>query len=219
MRAPDWLSKCITDNKNRPLPVLANAFAAIENDSALRDCLAYDEMACTPMLLHQVGYPIGGDLVDPRPLTDTDVTEIQKWLQHAGLERIGRQPVQDAVDCYARKHGYHPVRDYLASLSWDGKPRVNVWLITRLGAENSDYVCAIGQMFLIAMVARIFEPGCKADHMLMLEGPQGALKSTACRVLAGEWFSDALPDITAGKEAAATLARQMVDRDRRDARL
>ena len=116
MRAPDWLSKCITDNKNRPLPVLANAFAAIENDSALRDCLAYDEMACTAMLLHQVGYPIGGDLVDPRPLTDTDVTEIQKWLQHAGLERIGRHPVQDAVDCYARKHGYHPVRDYLAEL-------------------------------------------------------------------------------------------------------
>ena len=71
MRAPDWLSKCITDNKNRPLPVLANAFAAIENDSALRDCLAYDEMACTAMLLHQVGYPIGGDLVDQRPLTDT----------------------------------------------------------------------------------------------------------------------------------------------------
>jgi hypothetical protein len=80
MRAPDWLSKCITDNKNRPLPVLANAFAAIENDPALRDCLAYDEMACTAMLLHQVGYPIGGNLVDPRPLTDTDVTEIQKWL-------------------------------------------------------------------------------------------------------------------------------------------
>ena len=185
--------------------MLANAFAAIENDSALRDCLAYDEMACTAMLLHQVGYPIGGDLVDPRPLTDTDVTEIQKWLQHAGLERIGRQPVQDAVDCYARKHGYHPVRDYLASLSWDGKPRVNVWLITRLGAENTEYVHMIGQMFLISMVARILEPGCKADHMLVLEGPQGALKSTACRILAGEWFSDALPDITAGKEAAQHL--------------
>ena len=63
------------------------------------------------------------------------MTDIQKWMQHAGLERIGREPVRDAVDCYARDHGYHPVRDYLASLKWDGKPRVNVWLITRLGAE------------------------------------------------------------------------------------
>ena len=205
MRAPDWLSKCITDNKNRPLPVLANAFAAIENDPALRDCLAYDEMACTAMFLHQVGYPIGGDLVDQRPLTDTDVTEIQKWLQHAGLERIGRPPVQDAVDCYARKHGYHPVRQYLADLQWNGQERVGNWLQTYLGAEGTKYTQAVGKMFLVAMCARIIEPGCKSDHMLVLEGPQGALKSTACAVLADQWFSDNLPDITAGKDASQHL--------------
>jgi predicted P-loop ATPase len=187
------------------LPVLANAIAILENDPAMRDALAYDEMARMPMLVHQVGYPIGGNVVEPRPLTDADVSEIQQWLQHAGLDRIGRQPVQDAVDFYARKHGYHPVRDYLASLQWDGKPRINVWLVTKLGAENTDYVHEIGKMFLISMVARIIDPGCKADHMLVLEGPQGALKSTACQVLAGEWFSDGLPDITNGKDASQHL--------------
>jgi hypothetical protein len=107
MRAASWLSKCIKDSKGKPLPILANAFAALEAADELRDALAYDEMACTPMLLHDIGYPMAGE---PRPLTDEDVSDIQKWLQHAGLERIGRQPVQDAINSCAHKHGYHPVR-------------------------------------------------------------------------------------------------------------
>jgi predicted P-loop ATPase len=199
-----WLKLCILDKNNKPLCILANVLTALECDSAINDAYAFDEMAQCVMLMHRIGEPpLEG--VEPRPLADDDVAELQKWLQHSGLQRIGRDDVHHAVDLHARRHGYHPVRQYLENLQWDRNKRTNVWLATKLGAPLTAYEQTVGQMFLIGMVARIFEPGAKCDHMLVLEGPQGALKSTACSILAGRWFSDNLPDITAGKEASQHL--------------
>jgi predicted P-loop ATPase len=158
-------------------------------------------MFCGPILLHGIDQTT----VNPRPLTDDDLPVIQKYLQYQGLQRIGREPVRDAVMIHARENGFHPVFNYLSSLQWDGTARTHLWLANYLGTEHNDYTAAIGQMFLISMVARIYQPGCKADHMLVLEGPQGALKSTACRILGREWFSDSMPDITAGKDASLHL--------------
>ena len=186
------------------MPILVNATIALRSDPALRDAFARDEMLCATVLLHEIGEPLETNGC-PRPLTDNDVHAVQRYLQRIGLERIGRDTVGDAISLHACEHAFHPVLDYLEALQWDNQRRINVWLTTRLGVKASKYAEAIGKMFLISMVARIFEPGCKCDHMLVLESDQGTLKSTACAVLGDQWFSDGLPDITAGKDASQHL--------------
>ena len=141
----------------------------------------------------------------PRPVRDVDVGVVQEKLQHLRLKRISKDVVHQAVDVRSHERSFHPVRDYLGSLTWDRKPRLSKFLSVYFGAEANDYTKKIGEMFLISMTARIFDPGSKVDHMLVLEGPQGSLKSTACSVLGGPWFSDNLPDVTAGKDVAQHL--------------
>lgn len=198
-----WLAQCIPGETGRPLPNVANALLGLRCDPAIMDVFGFDEMERVPMLMHPIGDRMGQ--MDPRPLTDEDYTYATEFLQKAGLKRIAMDTVRSAVSARAKENSFHPVREYLSGLEWDGQRRVNVWLTTRLGADLTPYTAAVGQMFLISMVARIFEPGSKADHMPVLEGKQGELKSSACAVLGGKWFSDSLPDINSGKEVSQHL--------------
>jgi hypothetical protein len=196
-----WKSFCLRDRRGQPLNNLSNVMLALRNDQAVRGMFAYDAMYCGEMLMQNIGGKIS--LPVPRPVQDIDITALQEWLQLNGLPLVGTETVHKAVDLRAHDHSFHPVRDYLNSLQWDGQPRVNTWLIDYLGADRGAYTKAIGSMFLVAAVARIFEPGCKADYMLILEGLQGEHKSEVCKRLAGDWFSDQLPDIaTAGKDVS-----------------
>lgn len=193
-----WLRNCFCDERGHVLPNLANVMIALRNAPDIADAVTYDEMLRAAILtraLPVVEDADGGLGPYPRPVRDADVSQLEEWLQREGLPRISKDVTHQAVDFRARERSFHPVRDYLEGLTWDQKPRLDLWLSYYLGAEPSDYVAAIGRMFLIAMVARIVEPGCKADYMLVLEGDQGARKSSACSTLAGQWFSDGLPDI------------------------
>ena len=107
----------------------------------------------------------------------------------------------------ARRNGFHPVKDYLDKLQWDGVPRIDKWLSTYAGAESSPYVDAVGALVLVAAVRRIRQPGCKFDEMLVLEGKQGKGKSQALSALAvnPDWFSDDLPLNADGKRAIESL--------------
>ena len=98
-----------------------------------------------------------------------------------------------ALSAVAAERAYHPIQEYLEQLPpWDGIPRADTLLITYLGAEDSLYTRAVTRKTLAAAVARIYEPGIKFDHVLILSGPQGIGKSTLFARLAGKWFSDSL---------------------------
>ena len=204
-----WISKAQCDRQREPRPNLYNAMLALREDVRVRDLFSYDEMLRAPILNRPVpGRAMNVDKqpFEPRPVRDDDVAALQELLQASGLEKLGKETVHQAVDLRAHERPFHPLRDYLNGLRWDGTPRLARWLTIYLGAEDTRYHRGIGSMFQVAMVARIFEPGCKADYMVILEGPQGSLKSTTCRVLGAAWFSDNLPDIrTAGKDVAQHL--------------
>ena len=189
-----------------------NVLLALQTEPELKVAFGYDEMQRTEVLLR----PLFGDEVHfkPRPLTDTDVTAVQVHLQWYGFPRLGKDTTHQAIDKYARENSFHPIRDYLNGLEWDGIERLPEWLHAYLGADKNEYTTGIGTMFLIGMVARILRPGCKLDYMMTIEGDQGVWKSKMCSVLAGEYFSDHLPDIHR-QGMQPTSSRQMADRGRR----
>jgi predicted P-loop ATPase len=197
---PEWLQQCMRNGKGAPVANLANVLTALRGEPLLANCFALDLMLQAPLLTRPLpGVHETAEFV-ARPITDIDVGNAQDWLQHNGLPNIGRDVMHQATLVRADERAFHPVVDYLKSLTWDEIPRISKWLSTYLGAHDDSYTQNIGRMFLIAMVARIFKPGCKADYMLVLEGGQGELKSTACSILAGTWFSDTMPSVGEGKD-------------------
>ncbi|HYI83204.1 MAG TPA: VapE domain-containing protein, partial [Acetobacteraceae bacterium] len=202
---PAWLGRCQVKADGKPRANLANVLMTMREDPLLAGIVRQDEMLRAPLLVGVIpGTKEAGGAV-PRPLRDTDVTALQEYLQLAGIPGVSKDLAHQAAERRAVECAFHPIRDDLDSFTWDGVPRLRTWLHTYLGAEHGAYASGIGAMFLVAMVARIYEPGCRADYMLVLEGPQGARKSTACAILGGPWFSDALPDIRAGKDASQHL--------------
>jgi Virulence-associated protein E-like domain len=202
----DWFALCHRTDKGVTLSTLHNVMLAMRYELAIRNCFAFDQMFCGPQLMRPIPSAKYKPGPLPRPVTDYDASALQEYLMRAGLRRVAIDTVHQAIGLRAQERAFHPVRDWLNELEWDRQLRSQTWLSTYLGAEGNDYTRGIGDKFLIAMVARIFRPGCKADYMPVLEGPQGIMKSTACQVLAGPWFSDALPDISSsGKDASQHL--------------
>lgn len=125
--------------------------------------------------------------------SNDDDMNIRCYIEHT--YHIGNEgKVRDAYRLVAAENGYHPVRDYLNSLEWDGVERIRFALHHFLGAATDDYTYESLKLFLLGGISRVFHPGCKFEYMPCLVGGQGAGKSTFIRMLASfdEWFCDDL---------------------------
>jgi hypothetical protein len=168
----------------------------------LSDLFGYDEMLCAPILKQALDH---SPSFVPHLVTETITNRLRERLQVAGLARISGETMHVAIGLRAHDHTFHPVRNYPDG-KWDASLRLGTWLSTCLGVEASSYTEAVGRMFLIAMVARIYRLGCQQDYMLVLEGPWGEQKSSARKILGGDYFSDHLPDIAvSGKDVSQHL--------------
>lgn len=123
---------------------------------------------------------------------DREVENIRLYLaqKYGGVE-FSTQTIWKAVDLVGASNRHHPVREHIKKLKWDGVPRLDSWLVDYCGVKDKTLHRQMGRKVILAMVSRIFDPGCKFDYVLILEGKQGIGKSTLCNLLGGEWYGDA----------------------------
>lgn len=104
--------------------------------------------------------------------------------------KVPDRDLRAAIDIVGRKNAFHPVRNYLSGLKWDGAPRVELLFIDYMGSPDDPYTRAVARLMMTAAVARVFEPGIKFDFAIILQGLQGKRKSTFIQVLAKDWFAE-----------------------------
>lgn len=165
--------------KERPAGTVGNVLAVLHGDPAWGSRLGYDEFA------HEV-------CLDREPLPEERATEVTARLSYDYNLDTTTSTVLECMRAAAKRRPFHPVREWLGSLRWDGVERVRDLLLVGFGADaagDEELVRLLGERFILSILARAYQPGAKVDTMLVLCGQQGARKSTGLEMLVGsQWF-------------------------------
>lgn len=198
---PLWKSRLKISRTGGVIGNLENIAIALRGDSLWAGAFAEDKFKQQVSLMRQS--PWENNCTTPVAWHENDTLHLTEWLQQQGVP-AARINTEDAVKMVASENSFHPVREYFNGLVWDGRARISSWLTYFLGADDTPFNQAVGARWLVSAVARVMRPGCKADCMLILEGPQGSYKSSVFRSLAEPWFTDEIADL-GSKDAAQQL--------------
>lgn len=196
----EWKANLRITDKGVIAASIENVVIILRHDPALTGAVALNEMDHNIVARKSLPWRT---VTGTSQWTDADDAALRFYLErHYGI--ASKDKIFDATNVVAGENKFHPVRDYLEGCTWDGVPRVETLLVDYMGAEDSAYTRTVTRKVMAAAVARIFNPGCKFDHMLTLRGAQGLGKSSFIGKLGGDWFSDTMTTVQ-GKEAYEQL--------------
>lgn len=200
LKDDSWTSQ-LTITKKGILGSAANIDLIFKNDDNIKGVLGHNVFEGRESLMRSVPWR---EIAEPSFLKDVDYAGFRYYFDYYyGITAGGK--LEDAMKLAASNNQFHPIRNYLNSVEWDGVPRVDRVLIDYMGAEDSKFNRAAFRKFLLGAINRVFNPGYKFDYVLILVGlRQGEGKSTLASLLARQWFSDSFLSFT-GKESFEQL--------------
>lgn len=214
---PDWASYLQRNEEGAIKPTVHNVELIVRNDKRFRGVIGFNQFTQEQMQIGRprrfklkkespkpirqlegtiwdLGDPVNGDLwTESQDHDFRIVLEAPERQGGYGLKTSDRD-LRAALDKVAHRNSYHPVREYLNGLKWDGTPRAETLFIDYLGAPDDPYHREAARVWLMAAVTRIFEPGHKFDFVPILEGAQGKRKSTFIECLGVNWSGELTGD-------------------------
>ena len=189
-----WLTRFSMTQQGDIKADINNTRLVLENDVRWKGVLGFSNFSYA---VEKIKPPPFNNNSETGEWTDADTARLRCWLAEQPEYNFSPKTndADDALLVAAQANRFHPITEYLNDLVWDKKPRIDSWLTDYLGAEKTQYAALAGSKWLIAAVARAMDPGCKMDCIMILEGLQGKGKSTALRILGGDYFSDTHFDI------------------------
>lgn len=183
----EWLTKLELDRKGNIVGTHNNIKIVLDHDNKLKGCFAFDEFRARKVILKNLPWRKVQNF--SRFLCDEDEQNLVIYLSTKyGI--LNRANTKEVLDTSIAANAFHPVRDYLKTLTWDGEDRIESLFIDYMGANDTEYIRAVTKKTLVAAVARVFQPGIKFDYVLTLVGEEGLGKSSLVGKLGREWFSD-----------------------------